>query len=223
MKTLRICPRKLFSAFCVMVLSFALAAGASLQAAEPNPYARADDTLITISGTVDSVEPNSFMLDYGDGLVRVDMDDGDRDADAYKLLKGDKVTVSGIVDDDFFETTTIEAGSVYVENLDTTFFASAVDEEDYEFFDPSATPPIVVSQTVVRGTVSKVEGDEFLVNTGLRLIRVDTESMTYNPLDDEGYLKISKGDRVKVIGRMDTGLFEGRELRADVVVKLYKS
>ena len=223
MDTPRIDSSKMLSTFFAAAVAVAVMAAANLQAAEPNPYTRADDTLISISGTVDSVEPNSFMLDYGDGLVRVEMDDGDRDADAYKLLKGDKVTVSGIVDDDFFETTTIEAGTVYVENLGTTFFSSAVDEEDYEAFDPSAVPPIVVSQTVVRGTVSKVEGDEFLVDTGLRMIRVDTESMTYDPLDDEGYLKIGKGDRVKVIGRMDTDLFEGRELKADAIVKLYKN
>ena len=37
------------------------------------------------------------------------MDDGDRDADAYKLLPGDEVNVIGKVDDDLFQTTTIDA------------------------------------------------------------------------------------------------------------------
>ncbi|MDX1380313.1 MAG: hypothetical protein R3233_04290, partial [Xanthomonadales bacterium] len=71
----------------------------AVRADEPNPYVKADDTWISISGTVDVVHPNSFVLDYGDGMVKVEMDDGDRDADAYKLLKGDKVTVSGRIDD----------------------------------------------------------------------------------------------------------------------------
>jgi uncharacterized protein YdeI (BOF family) len=89
-----------------------------------DPYAKPDDTWISISGTVDTVRPDSFTLDYGKGVITVEMDDGDRDADAYKLLKGDKATVNGKIDDDLFETRSIEAGSVYVESLDTYFYAS---------------------------------------------------------------------------------------------------
>jgi uncharacterized protein YdeI (BOF family) len=207
------------AALAVPALAVLLTASAA--ADEPNPYLKADDTWISISGTVDKVDADSFMLDYGDGTVRVEMDDGDRDADAYKLLKGDKVTVSGIIDDDFFETTKIEASSVFVENLGTTFYASAVDEESYEGLDPSAIPPVVVSRTVVRGTVSKVNDDEFVIDTGSQLLRVDVDEMSFDPLDDQGYLKIDEGDRVKVIGQMDTNLFEGRELEADTIVELY--
>lgn len=192
-------------------------------AGEPNPYQKSDDTWISISGTVDVVYPNSFVLDYGDGMIKVEMDDGDRDADAYKLLKGDKVTVSGRIDDDFFEMTKIEASSVFVENLGTTFYASSVDEESYEGLDPSAIPPVLVSRTVVRGKVTKVNGDEFVLNTGERLLRVDVGEMSFNPLDDEGYLKVETGDTVKVIGQIGVDLFEGRKLEADTVVKIYSA
>lgn len=212
-------PGVLGAALAVPALAVLLTASAS--AGEPNPYLKADDTWISISGTVDAVTADSFVLDYGDGTVRVEMDDGDRDADAYKLLKGDKVTVSGRIDDDFFETTKIEASSVFVENLGTTFYASAVDEESYVTLDPSAVPPLVISRTVVRGIVSKVNDDEFIIDTDSQLLRVDVSDMSFNPLDDEGYLKIDEGDRVKVIGEMDVNLFEGRELEADTIVKLY--
>ena len=206
-----------------VVLAFALSAAVSgpALAEDPNPYLQPNESWISISGTVDVVHPDSFLLDYGDGMVKVEMDDGDRDADAYKLLPGDKVTVAGRIDDDFFETTKIEAGSVYVENLGTTFFASAVDEEDYEWLDPTATLPLIVSRTVVRGTVSQVSDEEFLLDTGPRLLRVDVSEMAFDPLDDEGYLRIDVGDRVKVIGQISVDLFEGRELEADNVVKIY--
>ena len=207
----------------VSALIFAVLASTTVQADEPNPYTRADDTWISISGTVEIVYPNSFVLDYGDGKIKVEMDDGDRDADAYKLLKGDKVTVAGRIDDDFFEMTKIEAGSVFVENLGTTFFASSVDEEAYEGLDPAAIPPVLMSRTVVRGTVTKVNGDEFVLDTGPRYLRVDVSEMSFDPLDDEGYLKIEEGDTVKVIGEIDVDLFEGRELEADTVVKIYRS
>lgn len=192
----------------------------SAQADETNPYTMADNTWITLSGEVESVNPDSFLLDYGDGYILVEMDDGDRDADAYKLLKGDKVTVSGRIDDDFFETTKIEAGSVYVENIGTTFFASSVDEETSEGLVATVAVPVVVAETVVQGTVTDVDAHEFTVDAGLENLRVDVNEMGYNPLDDEGYLKIDVGDRVRVSGDMDSDLFEGRELVADTVIKL---
>jgi uncharacterized protein YdeI (BOF family) len=186
-----------------------------------NPYTKADDTWISISGTVDSVEPDSFLLDYGDGMITVEMDDGDRDADGYKLVKGDKVTVNGRIDDDFFETTTIEAASVYVENLGTYFYASSLDDEDVflRYWSPIVAP-ILVSRTVVQGTVTDVDDEEFTLHNGARAIRVEVEQMPYNPLDDKGYQKIEVGDRVSVTGDIDHDLFEGRELVADSIVTL---
>ena len=46
--------------------------------------------------------------------------------------------------------------------------------------------------------------------------------MPYNPLDDEGYLKVETGDLVRVTGNMDRDLFEGRVLEADSVVVIKK-
>ncbi len=186
-------------------------------AAEENPYAMADNAWISISGEVESVDPDEFVLDYGDGSVIVEMDDGDRDADAYKLMTGDDVTVSGLVDDDFFETTTIEASSVYVDKLGTYFYASAVDEED-DFV--TVHTPVIMSETIVQGTVKEVDDEEFVVDTGFDELTVEVEEMAYNPLDDQGYQKVEAGDVVSVTGDMDTDFFEGRELVADTVTVL---
>lgn len=204
------------SSLAIALLAWSPAASAE----EPNPFLMPDDSWITISGTVETVSTDTFTLDYGDGAVIVEMDDGDRDADAYKLMVGDKVTVSGSIDDDFYETTTIEASSVYVENLGTTFFASALDEETTEGWAVAVTVPVAISETIVYGTVTDVDEHEFTVDSGLRELRVDVEEMAYNPLDDEGYQKIRVGDRVKVTGNIDTDFFEGRELMADAVIKL---
>lgn len=93
-----------------------------------DPYSKPNKTWISISGSVKDVNPDSFTLDYGKGVITVEMDDGGRDADGYKLIKGGKVTVNGMIDDDFFEATKIEAGSVYVENIGTYFYASSIDD-----------------------------------------------------------------------------------------------
>jgi uncharacterized protein YdeI (BOF family) len=195
-------------------LSLALSAGA---ANEPDPYTKADDTWISISGTVTTVAPDSFVLDYGKGIVTVEMDDGDRDADGYKLVSGDQVTVNGRIDDDFFETTTIEAASVYVDKLGTYFYASAVDEEDTFV---TGVTPLVVGATTAQGVVTDVRDGEFTLNTGLRSLTVEVEGMAYDPLDDEGYQKIEKGDIVSVAGSMDDDFFEGRELVARSIVTI---
>jgi len=189
----------------------------AIPAEAQNPYAQPNNTWISISGTVKTVTPDTFTLDYGQGMITVEMDDGDRDADAYMLLEGDEVTVNGKIDDDFYEMTTIEASSVYVEKLGTTFYASALDEEDYWI---NITTPIVLSNTIVQGTVTSVSDQEFTLNSGLRSLTVEVDGMFYNPLDDVGFQKIETGDVVRVTGIMDENLFGQREFKADAIVKL---
>ena len=185
------------------------------------PAAKPDDSWISITGTVDQVNPNAFTLDYGKGLITVEMDDGDRDADAYKLLPGDKVTVSGIVDDDLFEAATIEASTVHVEKLGTTFYSSAADEED---LGRVVMSPVVVevSFAALEGTVTSVSEEEFTLDTGASKITVEVDAMAYNPLDDEGFQQVEIGDRVAVTGDADYDLFEGREFEASSVTTLEK-
>jgi uncharacterized protein YdeI (BOF family) len=182
-----------------------------------DPYAQPDETWISIDGEVRSVSRDEFVLDFGEGNIVVEMDDGDRDADAYVLLEGDKVTVNGRIDDGFFETTTIEAASVYVEKLGTHFYASSVDEEGDYF---AVVEPVVVSTTVMQGTVTEVNDDEFRLDTGAREIIVEVEEMNYDPLDDLGYQKIDVGDRVSVFGELDYDFLEGHEFVATSIVTL---
>lgn len=205
-KTLAVVP-------CLLIASSAFAA---------NPYLQADDTWIQLSGTVSSVSADRFVLDYGDGTVYVEMDDGDRDADAYKLVEGDKVTVSGMVDDDMFETTTIEAGSVYVENIGTHFYASTVDEDE-AFYAP-VQDPVNIDTTIVHGTVSNVDSveEEFVINTDTRSITVEVDEMSYNPLDNEGYQQLEIGDVVTVTGATGSDLFDGRVFEASQITTVSK-
>ena len=127
------------------------------------------------------------------------------------------MTVNGMVDDDLFETTSIEASSVYVDNLNTYFYASAADEEDTFV---TVTAPPTVSAVTVQGTVTDVDDEEFTIATGLREILVETDEMWYDPLDDEGFQQIDIGDRVSVTGTIDDDFFEGRELVASSITTL---
>lgn len=200
--------------------AIALVAGT---AAAQEPYLKPDDSWISISGTVASPTADSFTLDYGDGVITVEMDDWDTYGDAYGLLDGDDVTVYGRIDDDLYDLRTIEASSVYVDNLNTYFYASAADEEDAVAWTlPWTVSPVVVSQTTMRGSVTAVSPDmgEFTLSVGGVEMEVETERMTYNPVDDTGYQQIDVGDRVSVSGQIDNDFLEGRVFDAEVVVTL---
>jgi uncharacterized protein YdeI (BOF family) len=201
----------------LLVTAFMLTFFGSSPASAQDPHAAENNDWITIDGTVRDVMPNSFTLDYGDGLITVEMDDGDRDADGYKLVDGDQVQVTGVVDDDLIERRTIEASSVYVENLGTHFYASSADEEDHFI---GYVAPLAVSRAVLSGTVTDVSENEFTMLTGVREITVEVDEMTYNPLDDSGYQKIEVGDRVSVMGTLENELFEGLEMEAQTVTTI---
>lgn len=186
-----------------------------------NPYLKPDESWISISGTAVSTKPSSFILDYGKGVITVEMDDWNWYKEGRLILEGDKVTVYGKIDDDLLETAKIEASSVYVEDLGTYFYASSADEEYNDNYDYWGTyGPISPGKAVVRGTVTGVDGREFTIDTGLKKITVDTDNMIYNPVDKTGYQQIDKGDYVAVIGHMDYDFWEKRELKADSVTTL---
>lgn len=210
----------------LMTLSAILLWSTAGMAQNENPYAQADDTWISLDGTVDSVSEDSFVLNYGAGTISVEMDDDDRDSTEYRFDKGMKVRVTGVIDDDFFETTSIDASSVYIEELGTYFFADA-DTDDYDwsnwwYMDTNVVAPAAAT---IRGTVTSVDpdDDEFVISTGTNQLRVETEEMSYNPLDNDGYQRIGVGDRVSVSGEMDEDFFEIEghvELVANSVVVL---
>ncbi len=125
-----------------------------------------------------------------------------------------------MIDDDFYELATIEASSVYVENINTSFYARAVDEEDRVV---SVNTPLVISSYTVHGTVSDTDDDSFTLDTGRRELTVDTEDMLYDPLDDAGYQKVEEGDIVSVNGYLDGGLFADQEVDARFITTLFDS
>ena len=190
--------------------------------AEENPTVVGDETWISLGGTVTSTSEDSFRLDYGDGIVTVEMDEWGNWAEEFPLTDGDKVTVHGEVDENVYINDTIEAASVYVEDLNTYFYASSADEEDVDVW--AVTAPIVISQVTVRGTVTSTEPGEreFTLDTENQELTVEAEFLGYNPLDDVGYQKIEVGDRVSVTGEMDYEFFEveGSVFEAETLVEL---
>jgi len=191
-----------------------------------NPYEKPDDSWVSLSGTVVDPRSETFLLEYDDGMITVEMDDWDAFGEASKLIEGDKVTVYGKIDEDLFEIAKIEAESVYVESLNTYFYdSSATDEEslaanrtDYW----AADVPVVTGAATLRGVVTGVDpaAAEFTIDTGLTEVRVETEELEYDPLDDRGYQRIDEGDLVSVVGDFNREFIEGRVFEAASVLTL---
>ncbi|MQX35852.1 hypothetical protein [Roseospira navarrensis] len=205
----------------IVVATGTLGLTAAPALAQEQPYQKPDGSWISLSGTVVTTGPSAFVMDYGDGVITVEMDDWDTDADAFGLVDGDKVTVYGAVDENTFAADTIEASRVFVEDLNTTFHASSLDEEEMMASWPVG-PPVVISQTRTIGTVTSVDepAEEFVLDVGPTELTVEVDTLAYNPLDDQGFQQIDGGDRVSVTGMMDSDFMEGRVLEADSVVTL---
>ncbi|GAB3032143.1 hypothetical protein [Bowmanella dokdonensis] len=202
------------------ILSLALMSVVVAPAMAQDPYQKLDGSWISLNGTVVTAGADSFELDYGKGIVTVEMDDWDWYGDAYPILAGDEVTVNGQVDDDLYETTSVEAGSVYVKDLNTYFYANDVDEESMAV--PIVTPVYIDNSMQLRGNITSISGREFTIDTGNRKMQIDTSEMIYNPLDNKGFQKLNKGDYVQVVGELDIDVFENNELMASVVTTLHK-
>jgi len=201
-----------------LAIASALAVAPAATLAAESPYLAEDGSWITLSGKVTSTTSDTFMLDYGEGLATVEMDDWDWFEESGEVLPGDEVTVYGEVDDDTFESAKIEASSVYVDSLGTYFYASAADEES--FTDLDVAPTIDLGQIILTGTVTGIDGTEFTIDSGDQKMTVDTALMPYDPMDNEGYQQIEKGDQVTVTGDVDVDTFDAAELMADTVVTL---
>lgn len=194
--------------------------GATLANAQPAEYA-ADEALVSLTGTVVSTSDERLVLDYGDELITVEMDDFDTLDDALFIDTGDRVTVDGRIDDGFYESRTIEASRVFSSDRATTYYASAADEEGdalaHVAFQQPVDPQSYPEGTwmSVSGRVEQINGRQFSLDVGPNAVKIDTQDMAYNPLDDVGYQEVDVGDSVTVVGEINEELFEKRELSAE--------
>ncbi len=185
--------------------------------AQQNP----DNSTVAVSGTIAKADAqDSFVLDYGTGTVRVEMDDWYKVNEPAQVLEGDKVRVYGRVDRDIEETATIEAKSVYLENLGVKFEQSASDEESMVGVDLASTQSVTVGDVAITGRVESIDDRLFTLNDGHGAFTVDTSRMDYNPLKKPGLRDraVTVGDRVTVQGTVSSDLFELGKMHADSIV-----
>lgn len=182
------------------------------------PDEKPDGSYITLKGRAVAATPGSFLLDYGEGKINVEMENWDWYGKAYTALEDKNVTVYGYVDDAFFEAATVRASGIYVEDLNTYFFVRGLDEESA----PVAVATIFDYDLKLNGVVTSISGREFALDTGANHITVDTSKLGYDPLDKNGSRRIGLEDRVSVFGNLDAEFFGDLEISAKAIVKLHR-
>lgn len=222
------------TAMTMLTLGAAQAADSTTKAplSEVNPMSSQykNNSPIIVTGTIVKIKDDAFELRYApDASIIVEMDDWDSYDETSAFKEGEKVAVFGNIDQDLFESRKIEANSVYVYSRNMYYFANDADEEDYRatryFTSGKVNLKDIPDKAWVNldGMVKEIDGREFTLSLGTQTIIIDTNKMSYNPLDDEGYQKIVVGDVVHVSGDMDKGFFEGKEIKADQIVTLRKA
>lgn len=204
-------------------LATSLMAGPVLAQAETDEkdYLKSDGSWIKISGRAAETGKESFMLDYNGGKIFVEMDDQDWHYDNTEILDGDHVTVYGKVDNDTYETTTIEARKVYAEEIETYVYAAPEDEEERDLkldVRTNETETASPGDIAITGTITEVDGNNFVLDVGKRAMAVDTGELPYNPMDAVGVQQLEEGSLVTVSGRPAGGSLDSRRLIAENII-----
>lgn len=190
-----------------------------------------DNSHISITGKVISSEDNTFELKYKTNKILVKMENWDSEEESKFIKKGEWVTVYGYLDRDYFQKDKIVAYGIYAHNRDEYYFSDDKDREDKGFvylfinkFDQSKRDETNLS---LKGKVTDIESEDkkFILETNsnsFKQVRIDTSKLGYNPLDNEGHLKIKEGDQVYVSGKLDVNFFDKNEIEANKILKLHK-
>lgn len=185
-----------------------------------------NDAYITISGTVGEItDGDEFMLNHAGGMIKVDTNDTWPDLfanDAATLLKtGDRVSVTGKVDNNLFTTNEIEAyrmtvaGNSYSRVYTNQAYAPSY-ENDYAAYNNVAYGAGLEDDQKVRisGEVSRIEKDDkFMLRYGNGEIMVDTDDVEFSNVT-----ALAVGDEVVVFGEVDKDLFQKKEVEAERVI-----
>lgn len=198
------------------------------QQAQPGQAQREDQPLsayqrgasVILSGTIDSIDEEKFVLDYGEDKISVDIAAWEwSDQIDQRLSEGKQVTVSGTVDQGLFDRREIKADNIYVTN-DFTYYYIVDENPAYGAQQSERETQQDGTFLSTRGEVTEVSDKGITVESQGGSIKVDLSELAYDPLDAEGVQRIEKGDRVYVFGDIDENFFQNQTMSAESLITL---
>lgn len=180
-----------------------------------------DESRVMLNGIITEVRNDEFDLNYGEGVITVELDEwGWDDSNMAYLRSGDEVTVNGVIDDDLFEGREVKADNLY---LNREFVYLTPEKQSNAARNNRNVNMDALedgSYITMTGVVVEQDGAEFTLRGNGQNLRVNTEDLGYNPFDEDGLQRVQQGDRIQVYGAIDDGFFETRELEADRIISL---
>ncbi len=179
---------------------------------------------VTLSGTVSKIlDSDRFVLDYGNGVTQVDYDDALHDLFKKidrKIKVGDKVTVTGKIDNSWFTKREILVSSILHIADDYTLLykrpVAATGDEVPAIVGVAKPSLFLDGQVALTGIVSGgVYNGGFTLQYDDGAIQVDASSIK---IPDNN--RITKGDVVTVYGKVDDSFFKRRSITAETVEKI---
>jgi len=197
----------------------------SANAQNADMSATQDGKWVSMTGEITAIMNDEFMLDHGDGLVVVEMDDWLGAEDISQLNSGNQVEVTGEVDHDMMEARTIEAARVYSEATDTFYYASPIDEEAGLGLNRTIVPGFTLpeSAVTVAGEVTAIDGRMLTLDLGQSEVTVDTTELPYNPVDKVGFPQVQTGDMIQASGNLIASFFQEGVVEAEALTMISKA
>ena len=178
----------------------------SANPATATPWQKSDGEWITISGRVLKPQGDLFTLHYGEGTVPVEVDGFSPRVGAAAFRENDQVVVTGRIDHDRGHARQIEAGSVFVRNIQQSFFASAEDEEGMtlpQIKQIAAEHPGSVYQGVVQTYDTKSAA--LRLHTGSAILPIDLSQLISKTDPKKEEVRLQPGQQVAVFARESQG------------------
>ncbi|WP_156824219.1 hypothetical protein [Salinimonas chungwhensis] len=189
----------------------------------PVATSQVSTTWMTLTGSVTRTDQQSVTVDFGEGEITVETDALMLDERAFEKLQGASVTVTGMLNQNLLENGKMRAASLYMQDIGTAFIASESVENESDMLISAAGVDLDKAQVTLIGNVSGVTDDTFQFDVGDGTLNIEVDDLKDNPLDDEGYLQLKHGDRVKITTSLEDDFFEDYEVNAESVVRLQQA
>jgi uncharacterized protein YdeI (BOF family) len=213
----------------------------------------ADQSYIMLAGNVGEINGDEFILNHSGGQVTVEFEDWEWGTDLADYLQpGERVVVSGQVDDDLFEGREIEANNIYTSRNYTYYYVNDVnpsytyDSNRYGMNNSQNTAAMndgtsnmneiqtsAGTSSAATASFTNLEDGAYVTIKGRVqstdgdqfMIMANGQTMEVD-VSDMSYNplngNITTGDRVSVMGEIDEDFLQAKQLDADSVVLLSK-
>ena len=105
--------------------------------------------------------------------------------------------------------------------MDTVYLAKSVDQASADLYLSTASNiDFDDEEMVLVGTVKSIGKEALQIEVGDSTLTVELDELEDAPVDANGYLSLSKGERVRITGELEDDFFNRFTVEADTLMKM---